>query len=122
MLSVETKDRLRKASGIWLLFMGVALIVLGILGIFELTANLGGAGFSIIMIFPTMIIPGIFVIFAGYLVLNETFWGIAFTLSIIACVTLVVLSANGIYPVICYVLLGLSIISTVSLFVVKSEF
>jgi len=61
-------------------------------------------------------------ILAGVSILYETLWGMALISSIILCLALVFLSPNIIYPVIGYVFLGISVISTIFLFVVKSEF
>jgi hypothetical protein len=122
MISVNTKDWLRKASGIWLLLMGVTMIVLGIYGLPRIIQNSGEMMLGGLILGFIMILFGIILLFAGISVLHETLWGIAFAFSIILCIVLGVLSPHVFFPVIYYIFLGISVISTVSLFVVRDEF
>lgn len=122
MISDKIKDRLRKVSGIWLVFMGVVVIASGIYGFPRFVEGTGDILYGGIMFSVLLVLLGILVAFAGVLALHESSWIMCFTLSIILCIVLVVLSPIVVYPFIGYVFLGISAVSAVFLLVARSEF
>jgi hypothetical protein len=101
MISVAAKLAMTRASGIWLIVTGAAIIVFGL---FNFGAFMVSWGFeegpvdtsTSSLMFTPAVIPGLLYLFAGWSLLVKNKWWLAFICLIVLCAACVLLGFAGV--------------------------